>query len=124
MINSFIVLREIVQNLFSQKHQLKITQQQVKKLAEYELTSDDWNVLSVLHSILKPFYLATKAMSGRQYPSIGLAYYLLMRLKHFLQQHDKKESLLEKRLKQLLLKEFLYYLDSEGEQMELLKASE
>ncbi|CAF0986220.1 unnamed protein product [Rotaria sordida] len=96
IINSFIVLREIVQNLFNQKHQLKITQQQVKKLAEYELTSDDWNVLSVLHSILKPFYLATKAMSGRQYPSIGLAYYLLMWLKHFLQQHDKKESLLER----------------------------
>ncbi|CAF1381342.1 unnamed protein product [Rotaria sp. Silwood1] len=124
MINSFIILREIVQNLLSQKHQLKITQQHVKKLAAYELTSGDWNVLSVLHSILKPFYLATKAISGRQYPSIGLAYYLLMRLKHFLEQHDNKESLLEKRLKQLSLKEFLYYFDSEDEQMKLLKISE
>ncbi|CAF2074197.1 unnamed protein product [Rotaria magnacalcarata] len=120
MINSFIVLREIIENLFSNKHQLHITQQQVKKLTNFELASDDWHVLLVLFSILKPFYLATTAMSGRQYPSIGLAYYLLARLRSFLQQHNKKESLLEKRLKQLLLKKFLNYFDNENEQMELL----
>ncbi|CAF5008899.1 unnamed protein product, partial [Rotaria magnacalcarata] len=41
MINSFIVLREIIENLFSNKHQLHITQQQVKKLTNFELTSAD-----------------------------------------------------------------------------------
>ncbi|CAF4623818.1 unnamed protein product, partial [Rotaria magnacalcarata] len=120
MVNSFIVLREIIENLFSNKHQLHITQQQVKKLTNFELTSADWHVLLVLFSILKPFYLVTTAMSGRQYPSIGLAYYLLARLRNFLQQHNKKESLLEKRLKQLLLKKFLNYFDDENEQMELI----
>jgi hypothetical protein len=124
MIDSFLVLRELVQKLFTDKHQLKIKPKQVKALADYELTSDDWNILLVLHSILKPFYHATKAMSGRQYPTIGLAYYLLTRLKSFLQQHDKKETLMEKRLKQLLLKQFLYYFDSDDDQIELLKVNE
>ncbi|CAF2967829.1 unnamed protein product [Rotaria sp. Silwood2] len=121
MIDSFLVLRELIQKLFRYKHQLKIKPKQVKKLADYELTSDDWNVLLVLHSILKPFYHATKVMSGRRYPSIGLAFYLLTRLKNFLQHHDKKESLIEKRLKQLLLKQFLHYFESDSEQLELLK---
>ena len=124
MIDSFLVLRELVQKLFTDKHQLKIKPKQVKTLANYELTSDDWNILLVLHSILKPFYHATKAMSGSQYPTIGLAYYSLTRLKNFLQQHDKKETLMEKRLKQLLLKQFLYYFDSDDEQIELLKVNE
>ncbi|CAF4540658.1 unnamed protein product [Rotaria sp. Silwood2] len=63
MIDSFLVLRELIQKLFRYKHQLKIKPKQVKKLADYELTSDDWNVLLVLHSILKPFYHATKLHS-------------------------------------------------------------
>ncbi|CAF2116919.1 unnamed protein product [Rotaria magnacalcarata] len=121
MIDSFLVLRQLIQKLFSYKHQLTIQPKQVKKLADYELTSDDWNVLLVLHSILKPFYHATKVMSGRQYPSIGLAFYLLTRLKNFLQQNDRKESSMEKRLKQLLLKQLLHYFESDDEQMELLK---
>ncbi|CAM2727339.1 unnamed protein product [Rotaria socialis] len=104
MKNSWMIGQQIY------KHQLKIQPKQVKKLADYELTSDDWNVLLVLHSILKPFYHATKVMSGGQYPSIGLAFYLLTRLKNFLQHNDRKESSMEKRLKQLLLKQFFALL--------------
>ncbi|CAF5163851.1 unnamed protein product [Rotaria magnacalcarata] len=121
MIDSLLVLRQLIQKLFNYKHQLTIQSKQVKKLADYELTSDDWNVLLVLYSILKPFYHATKVMSGRRYPSIGVAFYVLTRLKNFLQQNHRKESLMEKRLKQLLLKQFLHYFESDDEQMELLK---
>ncbi|CAF3982844.1 unnamed protein product [Rotaria magnacalcarata] len=124
MIDSLLVLRQLIQKLFNYKHQLTIQSKQVKKLADYELTSDDWNVLLVLYSILKPFYHATKVMSGRRYPSIGVAFYVLTRLKNFLQQNHRKESLMEKRLKQLLLKQFLHYFESDDEQMELLKSNE
>ena len=102
MINSSIALREIIENLFSNKYQLNITQQQVKKLTKCELTSDDWHVLSVLLSILKPFYLTTKTMSGRRlgwliiYLHDGGIFY----------RSTKKETLLQQQLKQLLLKEF------------------
>jgi hypothetical protein len=62
-------------------------------------------------------------MSGHQYPSIGLAFYLLVRLKTFLQQQqqDKKENIMIKLLKQLLLSQFIYYFESDNEQLELLK---
>lgn len=124
MIDSILVLREVIQKLFYYKHQLKIEPKQVKKLTDYELTSDDWNILMALHFILKPFYHPTRAMPGHQYPSIGLAFYLLIRLKNFLRQHDKKESLMVKQLKQLLLKQFLHYFESDDEQIELLKVSD
>jgi hypothetical protein len=41
MIDSFLVLLELVQKLFNYKHQLKIKPKQVKRLADYELTSDN-----------------------------------------------------------------------------------
>jgi hypothetical protein len=123
MIDSFLALREVIQQLFRDKHKLKIKPKQVGKLGDFELTSDDWNVLTILHSILKPFYHATKAMSGSRYPTIGLAFYVLTRLKNFLQHHDKKESLMEKRFKQLLLKQLLHYFESDDKQLELLKVS-
>jgi hypothetical protein len=62
-------------------------------------------------------------MSDRDYPSIGLALYLLLRLKNFLQHHEKKENLLVKKLKQLLLNQYLHYFENDYEQMELLKVS-
>ncbi|CAM4837070.1 unnamed protein product [Rotaria magnacalcarata] len=46
MIDSLLVLRQLIQKLFNYKHQLTIQSKQVKKLADYELTSDDWNVFT------------------------------------------------------------------------------
>ena len=63
-------------------------------------------------------------MSGRQYPSIGFAFYMLMRLKNFLQQHERKENAMMKRLKQLLLAKFIYYFENDNEQNQLLKVNE
>ncbi|UJR06600.1 hypothetical protein I4U23_010884 [Adineta vaga] len=113
MIDSFIVLRELVQNLFYFKHDLKIISKQIEKLSSYELSGDDWNTLMALHYVLKPFYHATRVMSGREYPSIGLAFNLLIR--------TRKENLFVKKLKQLLLKQYLHYFENDHEQMELLK---
>jgi hypothetical protein len=123
MIDSLLALRELIEKLLNYKHHLNIKPKQITKLAGHELTSDDWTMLSQLHLVLKPFFHATKAMSGRQYPSIGLAFYLLMRLKSFLQHREKKESLMVKRLKQLLLGKFLHYFENDHEQMQLLKVS-
>ncbi len=121
MIDSFLVLREIIEKLFNHKHNLHLKPNQFKKLTGFELTVDDWIMLSALHLVLKPFFHATKAMSGHQYPSIGLAFYLLVRLKTFLQQQDKKENIMIKSLKQLLLSQFIYYFESDHEQIQLLK---
>ncbi|CAF1424086.1 unnamed protein product [Adineta ricciae] len=94
---------------------------QIQKLSNYELSGDDWNTLTALHYVLKPFYHATRVMSGREYPSIGLAFSLLIRTRNFLQSHSKKENLLVKKLKQLLLKQYLHYFENDHDQMDLLK---
>jgi hypothetical protein len=123
MIDSFLFLREIIEKLFNHKHNLHLKPKELKKLTAFELTVDDWIMLSTLQLVLKPFFHATKVMSGHHYPSIGLAFYLLVRLKTFLQQQqqDKKENIMIKLLKQLLLSQFIYYFESDNEQLELLK---
>lgn len=123
MIDSFLVLREVIEKLFNQKHNLHINSKQIKKLTSLELKSDDWTMLTALDVVLKPFFHATKVLSGRDYPSIGLAFYLLLRLKNFLEQHEKKENNINKRLKQLLLSQFIYYFESDNQQVQLLKVS-
>ena len=121
MIDSFMENREVIEKLFVFKHQLEIKPKQVKKLSEFELTSDEWILLSTLHLVLKPFFHATNAMSASQYPSIGFAFYLLVRMKNFLQHHERKDTSLKKRLKQMLLAQFTHYFETDTEQVELLK---
>ncbi|CAM4822508.1 unnamed protein product [Rotaria magnacalcarata] len=121
MIDSLLSLREIVEKLFNYKSHLNIKPKQRTILSRFELTSDEWNVLSNLHFILQPFFHATKVMSGSQYPSIGIALYLLTHLKNFLQQHETNEDLIIKRSKQLLSEKFLYYFERDNEQFQLLK---
>lgn len=124
MIDSLLVLREIIEQLFNYKIYLLLKPKQRTNLARYELTNDEWNLLSDLRFVLKPFFHATKVMSGRQYPSIGLALYLITRLKHFLQRHEAKQNLIIKRLKQLLFAKLLFYFEHDYEQMQLLKVSD
>ncbi|CAF1310256.1 unnamed protein product [Rotaria sordida] len=121
MIDSFLYLRELIEKLFNYKHHLHLKPKQLAKLSGFEFTSNDWMLLSQLHLVLRPFFHATKAMSGRRYPSMGIAFYFLTRLKYFLQHHDKKESLMVKHFKQLLLAKFLYYFETDDDQMSLLK---
>ena len=124
MIDSLIALREVLETLFYHKHELNIKPKQINKLINLELTNDDWMMLSTLHSVLKPFFHATKTMSGRQYPSIGIAFNLLVRLKHFLQRQEKKEGVMLKRLKYLLLAQFESYFESDHDQLQLIKVND
>ncbi|CAF3910994.1 unnamed protein product [Rotaria sp. Silwood1] len=68
----------------------------------FELTTDDWVILAQLHLVLKPFFHATKVLSGRQYPSMGLAFHLIIRLKNFLQHHEKKTKINDKTFKTIV----------------------
>ncbi|CAF1535147.1 unnamed protein product, partial [Didymodactylos carnosus] len=123
MIDSFLVLREVIERLLNSKHHLPLKSKAITKLAELKLTSDDWAILSQLHFVLQPFFHATKVMSGRPYPSIGFAFDVLMRLKGVLQDHPPQKNSIVKRLKQLLLTKLLFYFESDNEQLYLLKVS-
>ena len=124
LIDSFLVLREVIERLFDAKHDLYIKQSQLEKLSGFELNSDDWTTLLQLHYVLQPFFHATKAMSGRAYPSIGFTYYVIMRLKAFLQNSCKKDNLIVKRFKKLLLTQLILYFENDDEQLALLNVSQ
>lgn len=121
LIDSLLVLREVIDKLFNAKHRLSITQDKIDKISSLELKSDDWSLLSNLNQILRPFFHATRALSGRSYPSIGFAYYIYLRLKNFLQDHSKKDNPIARRLKTLLLKQLVHYFEEDETQLQLLK---
>ena len=121
LIDSLLVLREVIEKLFNSKQRLSITQDKIDKISSLELNSDDWSLLSNLNQILRPFFHATRALSGRSYPSIGFAYYIYLRLKNFLQDHSKKDNPIAKRLKMLLLKQLVHYFEEDEMQLQLLK---
>ena len=123
LVDSFIVLLDVVERLFTSKHRLQIKQDHLDTLSNLELTSDDWIILSQLHDILQPFFHATGAMSGRRYPTIGFAYYLIVCLKMFSQKQSKNNNPFSQRLKQLLLNKLLFYFENDEEQLNLLKVS-
>ena len=123
LIDSFLALRETIERLFDAKHDLHIKRSQLEKLSGLELKSDDWTTLLQLHYVLQPFFHATRAMSGRAYPSIGFTYYLIMRLKAFLQNSCKKDNIIVKRLKKLLLTQLTVYFENDDEQLALLNVS-
>ena len=62
-------------------------------------------------------------MSGRRYPTISFAYYLIVRLKMFSQNQSENNNPLSQRLKQLLLNKLLFYFENDEEQLNLLKVS-
>ena len=115
LIDSFLALRPVVERLFNSKHNLRIKQEKLDKLSDLELKSDDWTMLYHLHCVLRPFFHATTAMSGRNYPSVGFAYYLYTRLKNFLQ-NLSEDNVILKRLKQLLLKQLMHYFEADNDQ--------
>ncbi|CAF1655165.1 unnamed protein product, partial [Didymodactylos carnosus] len=112
MIDSFLHLKQVVMNLFEHKHRLNIQSKQMKKLQKLEISSNDWNILSLLHDVLQPFYQATKLISGSKYATIGLIYFALYYIRLYLED-AKDDGSTTKRLKKLLLNKFNEYFHNE-----------
>ncbi|CAF2776273.1 unnamed protein product [Rotaria sp. Silwood2] len=120
MIDSLKELRPIFEKLFNDKHHLNIKHQQIEKLNQLEISSADWNHLNQLHDVLKIFFQSTELLSGKNYPTIGLAYFLISRLKMFLIK-DKDDNAFVKRLKKSILSKMAFYFDQDVDQSDLLK---
>lgn len=120
MINSFLALKTAICTLFADKHLLDLTHAQSMKLHCLELSSSDWNLLKNLTQILTPFDLATKLLSGRRYPTIGLCLFAIHHLKLFLDDTEG-DTELQQRLKHYLLEKVTKYIDDEKEQMRILR---
>ena len=115
LIDSLLQMKPLLVKLFGEKRNLNLKRDQIEKLTLVELNNDDWEFLSCLHHVLKPFYLATVMMSGKNYPSIGLAYYAVQRIKQFCSNDNISNNHI-KELKKLLLKKLYTYFFDDLEQ--------
>lgn len=54
----------------------RLTMKKLKKLKGKSFGHLDWELLQALANILAPFHLATVCLSGRQYPTLSLSYWI------------------------------------------------
>lgn len=122
MIDSLISLKSLIIKFFDDKYRMHLRRDVITKLISIELENDDWQLMIDISTVLKPFFLATKLMSARSYPTIGLCYYTLKKLYAFLL-NDETDPIQMKTLKRMLLIKFQKYFISDHEQLKLLKVN-
>jgi hypothetical protein len=118
--HSLIQLKHYVIKLFSEKRSFKLRKDQMDKLMSIELDYENWELLSSLNYVLKPFFFATTVISGKNYPSIGLCYYAIYRIKYFCANNDNSNEQI-KNFKKLLLDKLNKYFFNDYEQLQYLQ---
>lgn len=114
MLTSLNIHRLLIIQLFQKKMNLKITKKQQQRLTALEFTSDCWHTIELLINVLKPFYAATKVMSGSEYPTIGLTFFIFRRLeKDFLSVENPDDDYLFRNMKSRLLDKMNFYNNTE-----------
>jgi hypothetical protein len=82
------------------------------KLQTWSLNNSEWNTLGMLEEVLLPFFLATKLLSGRKYPTLPLNLYVYRNLKAFLSNNTlQNPKSKENFLKEHLLRALNYHFD-------------
>ena len=110
LLETLNLYRPIIIDLFQNKVDLDISKKQYQRLAALEFSSDCWYVIELLMKVLKPFYAATKAIGGSEYPTVGLTFFVLRRLeKDFLSTIIPSDALLFNHMKHCLLRRMIYY---------------
>ena len=119
MLSTLNLYRDIITDMFKCKANIDITSKQRKKLARIELTTDQWDLVKLLITLLAPFYSATKALSTTKYPTIGSVLYLIRSLQEYLEKLENNSTL--SALKAKVLAEFQYYIFDDTDQFNNLK---
>ena len=83
LIDSLLQLKPLILKLFVEKKNLNLRKEQIEKLTMIELNHDNWEFLSYLYYVLTPFCLGTVMMSSKNYPSIGLTFHAIQKIKQF-----------------------------------------
>ncbi|CAF1564257.1 unnamed protein product, partial [Adineta ricciae] len=110
MLETLNMHRGVINELFQNKTNLNMTKQQLQRLSSYEFSSDCWHTVEMLIKVLKPFYRGTKVLSGTEYSTIGVAFYVYRRLeKEFLSVYRPTDDPLLINMKRCLLKKMIYY---------------
>lgn len=116
-----ILYRDIINDTFKSKGILGLTTKQRQKLGSIELSTDQYDLLNTLVTLLEPFYSATKLLSNKKYPTIGTALYLIRQLEEYLEKEEDNPVL--NVLKSKVLIKFRDYMYNDAEQFNTLKVS-
>ena len=116
MLNRFLCHKDIIKTIVSSPEKIDgITKEQMAKLKTFVFAHDEWDLVNHLHRILEPFVIATRVLSGRRYPTIGLSMLVCRNLSSFLQQNSDDDGI-SSRLKKSLLFQFNYYMNGKVEE--------
>ncbi|CAF1176070.1 unnamed protein product [Adineta ricciae] len=113
---SLVTSKHLIMKLFMEKTSLTLRKDQINKLSAIELQSDDWDLLNSLYIVLTSSFRATQMMSGRRYPTIGLAYCMISKIKSYCMKDDSDEYI--RIIKRLLIRTLNKYFYEDTEQLE------
>lgn len=122
MIENLLIFKPLIVQLHADKHDLPLLSKQKQKLANLELNSDEWRLVTSFDNILAPFYHATKLISGHKYCTIGTALFAIRKMKRFFEtmtEHD----FFSNEMKIALLSELERYIDDDEDQLEFILVS-
>ena len=112
MLTRLIAARQIINEMtYSPQTCIRSTIKQIKKLKSLAIIHLDRELLEALANILGPFYLATLCLSGRQYPTLSLSYWIEQNLRVYLST-DSPDNPLENSLRHVILPQLRLYFDS------------
>ncbi|CAF3627229.1 unnamed protein product [Rotaria sp. Silwood1] len=119
MLHTINLYRNLINDLFKSKGTLGLSVKLRRKLTRVELSTDEWDILNLIISLLYPFYSATKVLSNTKYPTVGSALYLMKGLEEHLTKEDNNELL--NNLKKIIFNKFGQYIIDDVEQFNTLK---
>lgn len=110
MLESLMIFRPIIENLFKNIRKLNISKRQMNSLSQLEISNDYWDLIEILMKVLAPFRHETKLISGSQYPTVGLTLFVLRKIQqNFLEANRSDDDDLLQGMKKILLDQINYY---------------
>ena len=95
MLKRFLVHKDAITSIISNPERITgLTKEQTTELKGFVISHSDWELLETISVALEPFLLATKLLSGRLYPTIGMGFFVYRTLESFLEVADSDSSLM------------------------------
>ncbi|CAF4752848.1 unnamed protein product [Rotaria socialis] len=119
-----LMYKKIIYKINSEKYDIGLNKKQTTKLSLIELDQEDWKILELIEFVLKPVVHATELVSGSQYPTIGMSYFVIFQIREFLEDindHTVHDWKILYYLKSLLLKQVQKYFFDNHTQLKTIQ---
>ncbi|CAF4309180.1 unnamed protein product, partial [Rotaria magnacalcarata] len=124
LVEGMLMYKKIIYKINSEKYDIGLNKKQTTKLSLIELDQEDWKILELIEFVLKPVVHATELVSGSQYPTIGMSYFVIFQIREFLEDindHTVHDWKILYYLKSLLLKQVQKYFFDNHTQLKTIQ---